>query len=140
MKNELKTWEEAWADLDAAYSLPVFPDGKNLKYGYVFDEEKSVKWNEWNAEQVEKYNSARNKEAFELQQKRNIAITEAVDEICKLIVIEFYNKINVDQARVIYDMAYEDGHAFGYTEIRSVLGELIDKFKDFVEKGEQNGL
>ena len=137
MKNELKSWEEAWADLDAAYSLPSFPDGKNLKYGYVFDEEKSVKWN---AEQVEKYNSARNKEAFELQQNRNIAINEAADEICKLIVIEFYNKINVEQARVIYDMAYEDGHAFGYTEIRSVLGELIDKFKDFVEKGEQNGL
>ena len=137
MKNELKSWEEAWADLDAASSLPMFPDGKNLKYGYVFDEEKSVKWN---AEQVEKYNSARNKEAFELQQNRNIAINEAADEICKLIVIEFYNKINVEQARVIYDMAYEDGHAFGYTEIRSVLGELIDKFKDFVEKGEQNGL
>lgn len=137
MKNELKSWEEAWADLDAAYSLPMFPDCKNLKYGYVFDEEKSVKWN---AEQVEKYNSARNKEAFELQQNRNIAINEAADEICKLIVIEFYNKINVEQARVIYDMAYEDGHAFGYTEIRSVLGELIDKFKDFVEKGEQNGL
>lgn len=133
MKNELKSWEEVWADLDAAYSLPMFPDCKNLKYGYVFDEEKSVKWN---AEQVEKYNSARNKEAFELQQSRNIAINEAVDEICKLIVIEFYNKINVEQARVIYDMAYEDGHAFGYTEIRSVLGDLIDKFKDFVEKGD----
>lgn len=137
MKNGLKSWEEVWADLDAAYSLPMFPDCKNLKYGYVFDEEKSVKWN---AEQVEKYNSARNKEAFELQQSRNIAINEAVDEICKLIVIEFYNKINVEQARVIYDMAYEDGHAFGYTEIRSVLGDLIDKFKDFIEKGEQNGL
>lgn len=134
MKKEPKTWEEAWADLDAAYSLPSFSDSKNLKYGYVFDEEKSVKWN---AEQVEKYNSARNKEAFELQQKRNIAITEATNEIVKLIVYEFDDKINEDQARVIYDFAFECFKAVGFGELRSFVEEYICQFKAFIAKGDQ---
>ena len=134
MKNELKSWEEAWADLDAAYSLPSFPDGKNLKYGYVIDEEKSVKWNN---EQVDKHNAALVERSSELQRKRDTAITEATNEIVKLIVYEFDDKINEGQARVIYDFAFECFKAVGFGELRSFVEEYIRQFKAFIAKGDQ---
>lgn len=129
MKNEAKTWEEAWADLDAAYMMSCKPTGKRVPKGYVFDENKSVKWN---AEEVIRNNEAVQKEVSELQRNRSIAINTATDEIVKLIVQEFDCSITKNQAYIIWNLAYEKGHAFGCSEIGTYLKELIDVFKEFV--------
>lgn len=129
MKKKLKTWGEAWADLDAAYMMSCKPTGKKFPKGYVFDENKSVKWN---AEEVIRNNEAVQKEVSELQQNRSIAINTATDEIVKLIVHEFDCSITKNQAYIIWNLAYEKGHAFGCSEIRTHLEELIGVFKEFV--------
>lgn len=137
MKNKLKTWEEAWADLDAAYKMSCRSTRKKFPKGYVFDEDKSVRWN---AEEVEKNNKASQEETSELQRNRSVAINSATSEIVKLIVHEFDDKINEKQAYIIWNLAYEKGHAYGCQEIEIHLEELIGTFKDFIAKGEQNGI
>lgn len=137
MKKKLKTWEEAWADLDAAYRMSCKSTRKRFPKGYVFDEEKSVRWN---AEEVERNNEAAQKETSELQRNRSTAINSATGEIVKLIVHKFDDKINEKQACIIWNLAYEEGHAYGCIEIENHLDELMNTFKDFIAKGEQNGV
>ena len=137
MKKKLKTWEEAWADLDAADMMSCKPTGKKFPKGYVFDEDKSVRWN---AEEVARNNESVQKEVSELQRNRSAAINAATSEIVKLIIHEFCGKINEKQAYIIWTLAYEKGHAYGCPEIKIHLEELIGTFKDFIAKGEQNGL
>ena len=132
MKNKLKTWEEAWADLDAAYKMSCRSTRKKFPKGYVFDEDKSVRWN---AEEVEQNNKASQEETSELQRNRSVAINSATSEIVKLIVHEFDDKINEKQAYIIWNLAYEKGHAYGCPEIEIHLEELIGTFKDFIAKG-----
>lgn len=132
MKNEAKTWEKAWANLYNAYELPRKASDKKYIYGYVFDENKSVKWNN---EQVDKHNAALVERSSELQRKRDTAITEATTEIVKLIVYEFDDKINEGQARVIYDFAFEVFRAVGFGELRPFVEECICQFKAFIAKG-----
>ena len=134
MKNELKSWEEAWANLYNDYELPRNASDKKYLYGYVFDENKSVKWNN---EQVDKHNAALVERSSELQRKRDTAITEATNEIVKLIVYEFDDKINEGQARVIYDFAFECFKAVGFGELRSFVEEYVRQFKAFIAKGDQ---
>lgn len=132
MKKKLKTWGEAWADLDAAYMMSCKPTGKKFPKGYVFDENKSVKWN---AEEVIRNNEAVQKEVSELQRNRSAAINSAVSEIVKLIVCEFDYKINEKQAYIIWNLAYEKGHSYGCSEIEIHLKELIETFKAFIAEG-----
>lgn len=132
MKKKLKTWEEAWADLDAAYMMSCKPTGKRFPKGYVFDENKSVKWN---AEEVIRNNEAVQKEVSELQRNRSAAINSATSEIVKLIVNEFDDKINEKQAYIIWNLAYEKGHSYGCSEIEIHLKELIGTFKAFIAEG-----
>lgn len=134
MKKKLKTWEEAWADLDSAYMMSCKPTGKRFPKGYVFDENKSVKWN---AEEVIRNNEAVQKEVSELQRNRSAAINSATSEIVKLIVREFDYKINENQAYIIWNLAYEEGHSYGCTEIEIHLKELIGTFKAFIAKGDE---
>ncbi len=137
MKKKLKTWEEAWEDLDAAYRMSCKSTRKRFPKGYVFDEDKSVRWN---AEEVERNNEAAQKETSELQRNRSIAISSATDEIVKLIVHEFNEKINEKQAYIIWNLSCRKCCAFVCSEIEMYLEELMSVFKDFVAKGEQNGV
>ena len=59
MKKEPESWDAAWDDLDRAFALSCKPTAKRVPKGYVFDEDKSVRWN---AEQVESHNAAIQKE------------------------------------------------------------------------------
>lgn len=132
MKKKLKTWEEAWADLDAAYNMSLRATRKLLLKGHTFDENKSVKWN---SEEVTKNNEVVKKEAAERVRERNAAINSATSEIVKLIVREFDYKINEKQAYIIWNLAYEKGHSYGCSEIEIHLKELIETFKAFIAEG-----
>lgn len=132
-KKKLQTWEGAWRDLEAAYERSCRPIQKKVPKGYVFDENKSVRWN---AEQVEKNNAEVQKEAAGLQRERSLAINEATDAIVALIVDAFHGKINEQQARLIYNIAYDRGHSGGRYEIEAQLNEFMSAFSGFIEMGE----
>ena len=134
MKKEPESWDAAWDDLDRAFALSCKPTAKRVPKGYVFDEDKSVRWN---AEQVESHNAAIQKEVSEKQKARSLAINQATDSIIALIVDEFYGKINSKQAKVIWNIAYDSGHSGGRYEIKAQLQRLMDAFYDFVKNGER---
>lgn len=133
-KKEPESWDAAWNDLDRAFDLSCEPAAKRVPKGYVFDEDKSVRWN---AEQVESHNAAIQKEVSEKQKARSLAINQATDAIIALIVDEFYGKINNEQAKVIWNIAYDRGHSGGKYEIEAQLQQFMDVFYDFIKKGER---
>lgn len=133
-KKEPESWDAAWNDLDRAFDLSCKPAAKRVPKGYVFDEDKSVRWN---AEQVESHNAAIQKEVSEKQKARSLAINQATDGIIALIADEFYGKINNEQAKVIWNIAYDRGHSGGKYEIEAQLQQFMDVFYDFIKKGER---
>lgn len=133
-KKEPESWDAAWNDLDRAFDLSCQPAAKRVPKGYVFDEDKSVRRN---AEQVESHNAAIQKEVSEKQKARSLAINQATDGIIALIADEFYGKINNEQAKVIWNFAYDRGHSGGKYEIEAQLQQLMDVFYDFIKKGER---
>lgn len=87
--------------------------------GYVFDENKSVKWNR---EEVIKQNEKLKKES---EMKRE----DFQDDVVKYILNSYKIDNNENIANMVYNMAHEFGHSSGYREI---LNETID-FADFAE-------
>lgn len=134
MKKEPESWDAAWNDLDRAFSISCKPTAKRVPKGYVFDEDKSVRWN---AEQVESHNVEIQKEVSEKQKARSLAINKATDAIIALIVDEFYGEINSKQAEVIWNIAYDRGHSGGKYEIEAQLQQFMSAFYDFIKKGER---
>ena len=133
-KKEPESWDAAWDDLDRAFAFSCEPTAKRVPKGYVFDEDKSVRWN---AEQVESHNAAIQKEVSEKQKARSLAINQATDSIIALIVDEFYGEINSKQAEVIWNIAYDRGHSGGRYEIEAQLQQFMSAFSDFIKKGEK---
>lgn len=134
MKKEPESWDAAWDDLDRAFALSCKPTAKRVPKGYVFDEDKSARWN---AEQVESHNVEIQKEVSEKQKARSLAINKATDAIIALIVDEFYGEINSKQAEVIWNIAYDRGHSGGKYEIEAQLQQFMSAFYDFIKKGER---
>lgn len=110
------------------------PDTKRVPKGYVFDADKSVRWN---AEQVEKHNAAILRDVADKQRERSGAINKATENLVSLIVDYFDGRINEQQARIIWNLAYDKGHPGGVYEINAHLQELLPAFSDFMEKGDK---
>ena len=127
------TWNKAWKNLDNAYNMSCKPDTKRVPKGYVFDADKSVRWN---AEQVEKHNEAIFKDVADKQHERSAAINKATEDLVSLIIEYFDGKINEQQAHIIWNLAYDNGHSGGAYEINAHLQELLPVFSDFMEKGD----
>lgn len=125
------TWEDAWKNLDKAYDMSCKPYAKRVPKGYVFDVDKTVRWN---AEQVEKHNEAVVKDVADKQRERSAAINKATEDLVSLIVDYFDGKINEQQARIIWNLAYDKGHSGGAYEINAHLQDLLPVFSDFMEK------
>ena len=56
--------------------------------------------------------------------------------IIALIADEFHGKINNEQDKVIWNIAYDRGHSGGKYEIEAQLQQFMSAFYDFIKKGE----
>ena len=100
---------------------------------YVVDEYQSVKWNR---EQV----AAHNEEELEAE-KTSREYIRSLELMWELKVMEYRkdelgDNISDKALRVIFNKAYEDGHAYGYHQVESDYQEEVDMVIDFLrEKG-----
>ena len=126
------SWKDIEAKYEEAVNLPCLPDKHNLKMlsnNYVFDENRSVKWNK---AQVELNNKVYYKTKMELVDKKSKALEEVNNLILEKIQYEVGHDISRKQAKVIWDYAYSEGHSAGFSEIYSYIIDLIDFIDEFL--------
>lgn len=131
MKNKTKSWDEIQEDFDRMQRMSCVPvDIKKVPENYVFDEDQSVKWNK---EQVEINNRKYKEEVARLNTLKNKARDSVYEDIYKYIQGEVGHNLPRDKASAIWGYAYEQGHAYGISEIKIYLDEIIEVVKKVFE-------
>lgn len=104
---------------------PKRPEGYKRE-NYVYDENKSVKWNREHREKLEKEYS----DSLKAYLKRSTDLELQFKE--DLITLEMKRyKINKDQANLVYKRAWEDGHSEGYEEVINQVELELQFLSDF---------
>ena len=131
MTNKTKSWNEIQEDFDRMQRMSCVPiDIKKVPGDYVFDEDQSVKWNK---EQVEINNRKYKEEVARLNTLKNKARDSVYEDIYKNIQHEVGHDLSRDKAIVIWRYAYDQGHAYGISEIKIYLDEIIEVVKKVLE-------
>ena len=118
------SWKDIQNEFDIANRMSCRPVGLSKVPGnHIFDEDQSVKWNR---EQVEKNNQRYLDEVARLNTEKNKARDNVFEMIYDKIQYEVGHRISRKKAQAIWSFAYERGHSFGFTSIRSELSGLID--------------
>lgn len=126
--------------LNKVRNMSCKPVGMSLvEEGYVFDEDKSVKWNR---EQVSKNNQKYQDEVKRLNQAKMKAREETYAVFYKDIAdalnraIGGKEKVTTEQAKVVWK--YLEGHLIDSYDIEGPLYDLINMIADFVAGGPDN--
>lgn len=99
---------------------PQKPEGYRIE-NYVYDEEKSVRWNREHREQlIKEYEEEYEKYRNNLNKSRNTLLNDII------IAIQNEFNFNEEQAEKIYSLAYEESHSEG-------INEVINKVKEISE-------
>lgn len=125
-------WSDIWQKYEAMENM-----GRNL-YGFkrvpsnfVFDEDKSVKWNK---EQAQKNNDDYDNEVKRLNQEKMKRKDEIYAEIYKVIQEEVGFGISEKKAAKIWAYAYDKGYSAGWYEIMVNLKEIEELVKFILDK------
>lgn len=126
--------------LNKLRNMSCKPVGMSLvEEGYVFDEDKSVKWNR---EQVSKNNQKYQEEVKRLNQDKMKAREETYAAFYKDIAdaltraIGGKEKVTTEQAKVVWK--YFEAHLTDPYDIEGPLYDLINMIADFVAGGSDN--
>ena len=92
-------WTNLGNRLETAWKRPTRPNSKRPKDGEIIDEEKSVRWNREEAVRRQKVS-----EAIELQIQEDIKA-------------ETKRSISKKAATILWQKAYDRGHAYGFADI-----------------------
>lgn len=131
MTDRTKSWNEIQEDFDRMQRMSCVPvDIKKVPGDYVFDEDQSVKWNK---EQVEINNRKYKEEVARLNTLKNKARDSVHEDIYKYIQSEIGNDLSRDKAIAIWRYAYDQGHAYGITEVKHYLDEIMEVVKKVLE-------
>lgn len=99
------------------------PKQQKYKVGFIFDEEKSVRWNR---EEVERQNQKHDDEVKALNNTKNHLYNRLVAGI-KTYIIE-QTKVSKEKADKIYAYLYCEYHSYGLTECLNHLDDLLELF------------
>lgn len=131
MKNKTKSWDEIQEDFDRMQRMSCVPvDIKKVPANYVFDEDQSVKWNK---EQVKINNQKYKEEVARLNTLKNKARDSVHEDIYRNIQEEVGHDLSRDKAKVIFAYAYKQGYAYGITEVKHYLDEIMEVVKKVLE-------
>lgn len=125
-----------WIDIGQKYTamenMGRKPYGfKRVPSNYVFDEDKSGKWNK---EQAQKSNDDYDNEVKRLNQEKMKRRDEIYAEIYKAIQEEVGFGISEKKAKKIWWYAYDRGHSAGWNEIIFNLEEIEELVKFVLDK------
>lgn len=127
-------WREIQDEFETMQRMSCVPKNiHKVPAGYIFDEEKSVKWNR---EQVDANNAVYIKEVARLNTLRNTERDRIYEEIYTAIRQEVGHNLSRKKAIVIWNLAYDWGHSGGIMEICNYLDELMELAEKLLEKEE----
>lgn len=107
---------------------PEKPEGYK-QANYVYDENKSVKWNREHQQELEtKYAS----EIKEYTSKSNAKYKEFYYDVLKVLSEEF--RFNAKQAEIIFSRAYDDSHDVGLLGVANRAEDLADMVEDIINE------
>ena len=119
-----KTLDELRIDYQKVCEMSCIPVNiKKVPLGYIFDEDKSVKWN---IEQVEVNNRNYYLEVMKLKSERSECINVLLEDIYTAIQEDMSCEISIEQAKIIWGYAYDMGHSGGVYDIFSHLYDLMN--------------
>jgi hypothetical protein len=125
-------WADIWQKYEAMENMGRKPYGfKRVPSNFVFDEDKSVKWNK---EQAQKNNDDYDNEVKRLNQEKMKRRDEIYAEIYKAIQEEVGFGISEKKAAKIWGYAYDKGHSAGWYEIMVNLKEIEELVKFVLDK------
>lgn len=111
-------WTALGNRLETAWKRPTKPNSKRPKDGEIIDEEKSVRWNR---EEVVRRQKAWDAECSRLKKAQNAEIehiSEAIElQIQEDIKAKTKRSISKKAATVLWQKAYDRGHACGFADI-----------------------
>lgn len=119
----VKTWDEIKREYEEIANMPERPLMKKYPADYIIDENKPVSWNR---KEVLRNNDQYTKEMYRLKKEKYEKLDRLMDEIYAAIQEEVGFGLDKEAAKLIWNKAYEDGHAFGINEIMIHLEELMD--------------
>jgi hypothetical protein len=126
-----KTIEETNSISKTNQDYPIYTEN------YVFDENKSVKWNK---DEVIRRNKLRDEEVMKCRSTRRQALCNFENNIIHCIAVELMERnilktdisTAVEKAIKIFDLAWDKGHSAGIYEVCIYIDEIVDFIEDIV--------
>lgn len=123
-KKHSKNWAEIQQDFNSMAEMSCIPSGiKKLRGDHVIDMDQSVRWNQ---EQVRLNNEKYQEEVKRLNREKNKRRDAIYEDIYQKIQEEVGSGLTRGGAVVIWNYAWELGHAYGISDVLSHLNDLMD--------------
>ena len=123
-KKHSKNWAEIQQDFNSMAEMSCIPSGiKKLRGDHVIDMDQSVRWNQ---EQVRLNNEKYQEEVKRLNREKNKRRDAIYEDIYQKIQEEVGSGLTRGGAVVIWNYAWELGHAYGRSDVLSHLNDLMD--------------
>ena len=124
MTNTMTIFELREAILNDTFKVEYMSRPKYVKEGFVFNEDKSVKWNREEVERVNAHLKA------EYDAYKN-AVNEAENAERLAIIKTFASEYDGSEAKVeaAYSYAYSESHSSGMYDVIITLEEVMDLYK-----------
>lgn len=130
-------WEDIRAEIYDPNFLPKYPDRETIRIlpdDYMFDENKSVKWNK---DKVKEHNETVRK----VKEDYNYKLRKVNETFQRWVQQAIQKEIHVSEAvaLIIYNRAWEDGHANGYHEVLYHAEEYCEFIKKILTAIKKEG-
>ena len=127
-----KTIEETTSISKVNQNYPIYTEK------YIFDENKSVKWNR---DEVNRRNKLRDEEIKRCQSIRKYVLNDFENNIIHCIAVELMkrNILKTDISTVaekaikIFNVAWDKGHSAGIYEVCIYIDEIVDFIEDIIK-------
>lgn len=126
-----KTIEESTSISKINQDYPIYTEN------YIFDENKSVKWNK---DEVIRRNKLRDEEIRKCQSMRKQTLYNCENNIIHCIAVELIERnivktdisTAVEKASKIFNLAWDKGHSYGLYEVCIYIDEITDFIEDII--------